>query len=138
MAPVTINYLSIFVAAVAQMALGMFWYSPAGFGKPWMSLMGLSPDQMAGKKEGMGKKYALNALGALVMAYVLAHFIFYVGATTLTGGLQAGFWLWLGFVATVSLGGVLWENKPWKLYALNTGFQLAGLLLMGGILAVWK
>jgi hypothetical protein len=45
---------------------------------------------------------------------------------------------WLGFIATTSLGMVLWEGKSWKLYAINIGyyfvtFIIGGLFLLSGI-----
>jgi hypothetical protein len=53
-------------------------------------------------------------------------------------GLMCGFWNWLGFIAPVTLGTVLWEGKPWKLWALTNGYYLFSLLIMGVILAFWK
>lgn len=50
---------------------------------------------------------------------------------------MAGFWNWLGFVAPVTLGAVLWEGKHWKLWFLNNGYYLVTLLLMGAVLALW-
>ena len=135
---VTINYAAVLVAAVAGMVLGALWYSPLLFGKMWMSLSGITDKQIGeAKKKGMTKSYILAFVGTLVMAYVLAHFVDYTQATTLAGGLQAGFWIWLGFVATTFLGMVLWEGKPWKLYFLNVAYYLVELLLMGAILASW-
>lgn len=135
---VVINYLAVLVAAVVSMALGAFWYSPAGFGKQWATLMGWNEATLRSKMKGKPtKEYAIAFVGSLVMAYVLAHFVGYAQATTLAEGLQAGFWTWLGFVATVTLSSVLWEGRPWKLYLLNNGYQLVNLLFMGAILAVW-
>ncbi len=135
----TVNYLAVLVAAAVQVVLGFLWYGPV-FGKMWMGLMGMSPEKMneAKAKGGMGKNYALMTLSTLVMAYVLAHFVFYTGATMFFNGIQTGFWIWLGFLATTMLGSVLWEGKSWKLYALNVSYYLVGLCLMGGILAMWR
>ena len=135
----TINYVAVVVAAIAANVLGAIWYSPAGFGKVWMELSGFTEKKMGeAKKKGIAKMYAVGFLSTLVMAYVLAHMVDYTDATTVMGGLQAGFWIWLGFVATVQLGSVLWEGKPVKLYLLNTSYYLVNLLLMGTILAVWS
>jgi len=46
--------------------------------------------------------------------------------------------VWLGFVATVQLTGVLFAGQSKKLFAINTGYQLVCYLVMGAILAVWK
>jgi len=133
-----INYWAVLVAGIVNMALGAFWYSPMGFGKPWMALMGYTPESMKGKKDGMGQKYLINFIGALVMAYVLARFVFAANAIDWQGGLHIGLWVWLGFIATTMLGSILWEGKKFKLYAINSGYYLVGLGLMGMILATWR
>src|SRR3989338_4782125 len=62
---------------------------------------------------------------------------FYIGAVSLLGGVQLGFWLWLGIAAPLQLGMVLWEGKPVKLYLINTGHTLFNLVLVCAVLAVW-
>lgn len=141
MPPVPINYLAVVVAAAASMVIGFLWYGPL-FGKQWMALSGMSQEKLnAAKGRGMSKYYALAFVGSLVMSYVLAHALIfasvYLNVTGVASGLMAGFWNWLGFVAPVTLGGVLWEGKPWKLWALNNSYHLATLLLMGVILSLW-
>ena len=131
-----INYIAVLVAAVAYMVLGMLWYSPSGFGKKWMRLVGLSKSDLK-KQQKKGKKCMIWAfVAALVMAYVLAFFVKLVGATTIVTGAEVGFWAWLGFVATTSMGIVLWEGKPKELYILNNAFYLISLVIMGAILAI--
>lgn len=136
MPQVDINYAAVIVAALASFVLGWLWYSPALFGKSWMRLSDITPTTEQ-KKKGMTQGMLFGLIAALVMSYVLAHFVDFARATTAAGGAQAGFWSWLGFVATVTLGGVLWEGKKWGLWALNNAYQLLSLLIMGIILAVW-
>ena len=132
-----INLFAVLVAAIISMVLGGLWYGPL-FGKAWMKLIGMSDDDLKKAKEkGMGKSYLLMFIGSLVMAFVLAHIIQAFGAETWQMGLAAGFWSWLGFIATRSLSSVLWENKSWNLYWLNNGYDLLNLLLMGLILTLW-
>lgn len=137
MPPVAINYLAVLGGALANMVLGFIWYGPL-FGKEWVKLMGFSEAKMNEmKKKGMEKMYAFVFVGSLVTAYVLAHFVDYTGASSATSGMETGFWTWLGFVATTQLSGFLWEGKPFKLYALNIGYNLVSLTVMGAILAIW-
>jgi hypothetical protein len=68
---------------------------------------------------------------------VLAHVIRFAGATTVLQGLAVGFFVWLGFVAVVTIGTVTFERKPIRLFLLNNGYLLLSLLAMGAILAVW-
>jgi len=137
MPTVEINFIAVLLAAVASMALGFFWYSPAGFGTTWMKLSGLNKKKLkAAQKKGMGKTMFAAFITTVVMAYVLAYFIALLGATTAGAGMKVAFWLWLGFLATSQLGTVLWDGKPLKLYYINTAHYLVGLLVMGAILAV--
>ena len=138
---VQINFLAVITCVVVSMVLGSLWYGPI-FGKTWIALMGFTEKDMeAAKAKGMAKSYALMAVGSLVMAYVLAHSLVFaatfLNVSGIGAGLQAGFWNWLGFIAPVTLGTVLWEGKPWKLWMLNNAYYLVLLCVMGTILALW-
>ncbi len=142
MSAVPVNYLAVLVAAVASMIIGSLWYGPL-FGKPWMALIGMTPEKIAAAKgKGMTMSYALMFVGSLVMSFVLAHSLIFASAYTNTtgaiAGMMVGFWSWLGFVAPVTLGSVLWENKSWNLWLLNNGYYIVTLVVIGIILALWK
>jgi hypothetical protein len=136
-----INYWAVLAATAVSIVLGFLWYGPI-FGKKWMALLDLTPEKMASAKaKGMGPTYAIMIVGSLLMSYVLAHALIfgnaYLGTAGVSAGLMVGFWNWLGFVAPVTVGSVLWEGKSWTLWALNAGYYLVALLLMGVVLAVW-
>ena len=137
---VNVNYLAIVVAAVASMVVGFVWYGVL-FKKRWMSLMGLTSDSMANMKMTANQAYMWQFVASLVMAYVLAHSILFANAYLNVGAIQAGvmvgFWNWFGFVAPVTIGIVLWENKPWTLWFLNVSNYLVSLIVMGVILSLW-
>lgn len=143
-----LNYLAVFVAGLVAFALGGFWYSPLLFGKRWMKLMKISEGEMEKENQkGMAARYAGGFLTALFMAwvfaYVLEYVIFWYGnrtgsANEIVLGLQTAWWVWLGFVATKSFGHVLWEKQPLKLWVLNSGYDLAALVVIGVILGTWR
>lgn len=138
-----LNYGAILVSALAAMVIGGVWYGPL-FGKLWMKLVGISQSQIDEmKKKGMAKSYILNFVGYLVMAYVLSYFILgwatsQPETSSVSIGLLTGFWLWLGLIATSSMGTVLWEGRSWKFWLLNNGYSLLKLLAMGAILGGWR
>lgn len=139
---VPINYSAVVAAAIASMFIGFVWYGPL-FGETWKKLSGITVERIDNARaKGMGKIYFFAFVSSLVMSYVLAHSLIFAAAYFKTGGISAGlmsgFWNWLGFIAPVTLGAVLWEGKSWKLWALMNGYYLVSLLLMGMILAVWK
>jgi len=137
---VNVNYLAIVVAAVASMVVGFVWYGVL-FKKRWMSLMGITSDSMANMKMTANQAYMWQFVASLVMAYVLAHSLLFANAYLNVGAIQAGvmvgFWNWFGFVAPVTIGIVLWENKPWTLWFLNVSNYLVSLIVMGVILSLW-
>ena len=138
---VEVNYLAILVAGVASMGVGFLWYGPMLFGKPWMKLMGYTAESMEKAKKEMGKTYAMSFVVTLVMAYVLSHVMtlsqnfFHYGR--LETGLMTAFWMWLGFVMPVQATDVLFGGKRKKLVAINTGYQLASLLVMGIVISLF-
>lgn len=136
---IEVNYIAVVVAAAVAMVLGFLWYGPI-LGKPWMKEMGFTKASMDAAKKGMTKNYVIMLVSALVMAYVLSHnvgmSIATFGDMGLMSGVQTGFWIWLGYVATVLLGKVLWEGKSWKLYIIDAGYYLVSLVLMGSIIAL--
>jgi len=136
-------YLEILIAAIVSQALGFLWYGPL-FGKKWMSLMKLNDkDKDKAKQKGMGKTYFFSFGASLITAAVLSWVVVEVGGADVTGATSAltnafggalvGIIIWIGFVATKSLGGVFWEGKSWSLYFLNTAYDLVNLVLMGAV-----
>ena len=138
---IEINYLAVGVAGVVSFVLGGLWYGPV-FGKTWIGLSGMTPEQMLeAKKKSMLKSYILTFVGSLFMAGVLSQSIIYAIGFLQKSGLSVGvsvaFCSWLGFIAPVTLGKVLWENKPWKFWLIDNGYYLISLLLMASIITFW-
>lgn len=118
------NLFAVALAAIAGMGVGFLWYSPSLFGRLWMAEMGLSSKQMDKSKKSMGPMYALSLAAALITAAV-----FYLFG----GEFELAFMVWLGFVMPVQLTDVIFGGRSWKLFAVNTGYQLASLLAMAAV-----
>lgn len=117
--------------------IGFLWYSPLLFARPWMILMGYDPDdksKLDEMRKGAGKNYAIAFIASLTSALVLGKLIELRPRSPLHGTWIA-FAVWLGFVSTVQLTDALFSKRPFKLYAINTGYQLVCYLVMGTILA---
>lgn len=133
MPSVEINYWAVLVAALINMAVGAIWYSSVLFAKPWTKLTG---HKMGGGSPAVG--YAITATGALLQAWILVHFVRYAGALSAVKGAEVGFWLWAAFVAVVMATNIVFEGRPWRLWAINSGYFLVVLLVNGAILAAWR
>jgi hypothetical protein len=132
---VDINWLAIIVSVVVLMVIGALWYSPMLFANSWMKIVGKKEEDLKG---GASTGYVIAIIADIVMAYVLSHVVDYTGATTALAGAQAGFWMWLGFVAPTMVMNNVFEGRPTKLFWINAGMQLVGLLIVGAILAAWQ
>lgn len=135
----SINLLAVLVAAITNIALGMYWYSPAGFSKQWIHDAGLDEEKMkkGGQKMMMAAMF-FGLLTSLIMSYVLAITLQAFGVETITEALQVAVMMWLGFIATVGFGVVIWEMKPVRLFIITSGFWLISLGIMSAILTVWR
>lgn len=119
------------------MVIGMLWYGPL-FGKKWMKLSGMSHEKMqAAKKKGMGKTYLVAFIGSLVTAYVLSHFIAVLSLDA-TSASKLAVLVWLGFIATKMLSGVLWKGESVALYVLGAAEELVAIVAMALVLASWQ
>ena len=100
-------------------------------------MVGVRLDNVFTNPAGDAIVFAANIVGAVVMAYVLVHAVHYAGAHTLGQGAAIGFFGWLGFIGLVTLGQVIYENRPMRYWLINNAYLLISLLIMGAILAVW-
>jgi len=136
-----INLLGVLVAAVSTMVVGFLWYSPLLFAKPWVREMGYDMNdkaKMEEMKKSAGPAYAGSFVASLLSAFMLALFLHWTRTENWQFGALIGFHVWLGFVATVQLTGVLFMRQSMKLFAINTGYQLVCYLVMGAILGAWS
>lgn len=128
------NHLAVLVSALYQWVLGALWYS-LFFAKPWMALTG----HVAGSRpKGAVAGMITSFFGGLILSFILAHMILWSGASTPCTGAFVGSICWLGFIVMPLLAETIYENRPFKLLAINTGYWLVALLGSGVLLAVWQ
>ena len=133
---VHINFWTVLIAATIGIILEMVWYSPKIFGEFRAKQIEKPEDESFDKNES--SKLIISFISFLITAYILSYAMFFADAATFYDGLSAAFYIWLGFVAATTLYGVLYEERLILLYILDNSLRLISLLLMGGILAVWR
>jgi hypothetical protein len=131
-----LNHLAIITSAVILWVLGAVWYSPALFAKPWAALLGIKMG--ADNKKSLVPGMIASFIGDLITALVLAHFVIWSGASTAGWGAFVGFLSWFGFIAAPNFAQGIYENRPSRLFAINAGYWLVGLIIVGIVLAVWR
>jgi hypothetical protein len=131
-----VNHWAILVSAVIQWLIGAIWYSPLLFAKPWTAMV--NPPSGPDKQKTMIVGMILSFFGSLVLSFILFHSIAWSGAATYGKGALVGFIEWAGFIAAPNIAQGIYEGRPFKLFAINTGYWLAAMLITGGLLAVWQ
>ncbi|MEK6858895.1 MAG: DUF1761 domain-containing protein [Nanoarchaeota archaeon] len=132
----SVSILPVIVAAIVSFMAGWFWYSSVLFGGVWAREMKRSKAG-ASKNNSMVVSMIVGLIAQIVMAWMLAFLVSLSGAIGVLGGISMGFWVWLGFVATITLGSVLWEGKSITLFLINATHWLVALLIQGAIIGYW-
>jgi hypothetical protein len=137
-----INVLAVLVAAFVTFVLGFLWYTVL-FAKPWMKDMGYDPNMRPSGK-AMAKGIALMVIGNFAFAWIFAFYLagwkFIPGfeqMSTISFALNSALSVWLGFFAPVHLSKVVWERHTWKLFFINSGYNLVAAMIVAVILAYW-
>lgn len=131
-----INLLAILCCAILLWILGAAWYSPALFAKEWMRLLEITREP--GRRDGLLLGMTASFFGDFVISFILANIIAWAHIATFARGTVIGVLMWIGFIAAPNLPQGLYEKRPFKLFAINSGYWLLGLAIVGGILAVWR
>lgn len=129
------NPWAILVGGIILWVLGAIWYSPALFAKPWMAILGIQKTE--GRKPGRLLAMTASLLCDLVISFVLAHLVMWSEANTFGWGAFIGALAWIGFIGAPNLPQGMHEGKPFKYFAINGSYWLLGLVIVGGMLAIW-
>lgn len=132
-----VNYLAVLVCAILSMGLSAFWYGPFLFGKLWIDSIDKTDDEVKRDIHPV-LSYSLTFVAHFVMAYVLARFMLYSDAATLSAGVRIAFMGWLGFTAATMLINTVFEGSKFKKLGVDCGYHLILFLLYGIILGVWQ
>jgi hypothetical protein len=141
---VSVNWLAVLVAGISAFVLGGVWYSPALFGKAWMTENKLTLDDV--KKRNNGRIFGWAFILSLLMAANLGMFL--SGKPEgcpeecgpepgllfgMLAGFLAGIWVFCGLAIIA-----LFEHKSARYIFINGGYLVVALTLMGAIIGVWR
>lgn len=138
---IEVNFMAVLLAGIVSMGLGFLWYSQMVLGKQWMKAHGYTSESLKKAQKEMGKLYSLSFVLSLIMAYVLFHVMVFSESffhyPMLQTGITSAFWMWLGFIMPVQATATIFSDKKnWKLFGIDTGYQLVSVVAMGAVLAL--
>ena len=137
MIEISISFWFVLVSSLLCMALGAFWYSPFLFGPEWARLAGKDPKNLAAEMKSSGGMFAWTFVSSLVTSYVLASVLVAFAPQSLYQTLSVSVLVWLGLSAAPGIGEYLFLKRPLRLFLINSGYVLAGFLLVAVLFSIW-
>jgi len=133
-----INYLGIFLCALASMIVGSLWYGPL-FGKAWMRVIGATEADAAERKT-MQKKaiplYIIQFFLTLFQAFVLSQ---YITGWPDTSEVEHSLWILGAFVIPTLAASAMWNNDTTQVklarFSIQAGYYLVTFILFALILS---
>lgn len=133
-----VNYLAVLVAGLASWLVGALWYGVL-FTNKWIELMGWDQQKVAQmQQQSSAKPMVISLVAALVTACILALIFARAGVNNWLDGLKMAGYIWLGFVAFIGIDTVIFEERKYGLYQINSTYHLVCLLIAGAILGAWR
>ena len=134
----TVNWAYLIVAAVANMVIGMLWYSPLLFAKPWMAAMGLRKGDIGDSGVSPMPGYIASTIFAVGQAYLIAILFNSLPLDGAAGALGIGAGLWFVTSGLANLRLKYFEDRPWSLYLIDEGNTLLVYLTMALLATIWS
>jgi len=127
-----VNLFAVFIAALSSFALGGIWYSPLLFQRAWMEGCGLTELDLkaVNPKRVFGGSFILSLFIALSLS------LFFGPTPTLGVSVGAAFLIgvcWIGSAYGITY---LFEQRPLKLFLINSGYHILQFTIMGLILGL--
>ena len=128
-----VNWLSLLVAALSGFVVGSIWYGPL-FRNTWMRLTGMTREKgaQASMPLTFGGAYVLNLAGAVGIAMITGEQRIGAVCGALVGALPAVF-----FIAPALGVNQLFEQRPFRLWLINAGYQVVNFAAMGAVIGAW-
>jgi len=124
-----VSYIAILCAAIGAFVLGGIWYGPL-FSKTWMKLTGITEEKA--KQGHPAKTFGFSFVAQIIIASAMA--VLLAGKSGIVVGLVHGIMFGLCFVATSIATHDLFEQRPCKLWLINSGYHVVNFGLIGAII----
>ena len=127
----------IIMGGLGLFIFGFLWYGPV-FGKQWMALMKMTPEQIAeGRKQPMTTKIVIAVVLALATSAVVYCLEPQLLSFSFGQFLKSILLIWLGFNLPLIMNGYLWEGRSLKLTAFNGVANVLSLMFLSAIIYFW-
>ena len=141
-----INWLAVVAASILPLITGFIWYNPKVFGTVWMKETGMTEEKA--KQMNPAKTYGLAVIFAFLLAFFIWPMVMMGGAPDMPHGPGGDFMTFkhgalhgsmLGIFVALPVFAVnaLFEMQSFRYVAINVGYWIVTMALMGGIINAW-
>ena len=130
------NYLAIVIAAITCFLFEAGWYSY--FLQTWLHGIGRTQQWLDSIGVNLAIQFATALLAEALIATAISCVTQLTGPQTALRGMRVAAMLWLGLVLPALATEYVFEVRTCTLFAINTGFWLVGMTIMGAIVGAWK
>jgi hypothetical protein len=137
MSKIKLNWVAVLVAAIVSFLFEALWFSV--FMKEWLAGIGRTKEWLessAGYNPAL--QYGTAILCSIIIAAVLSICIQASGRQTAGRGILCAAVIWFGFIATSWAKEYIFEVRTIQIFAVNTGYALIDLMIIGAIVGAWK
>jgi hypothetical protein len=136
MAFVTVNWLSITLAAVAAWLFGGIYYSATS--KFWLAAQGKTMEQCQAEqaaKSGVAKvaPFIVVFVAEIIIGWALYGLLVHMNAFTLRGGVISAVLIWFGFVVTTLTSNYAFHGRRPMLSVIDSVAWLGAFVIIGAI-----
>jgi hypothetical protein len=134
---IRLNWIAILGAAIASFLFEALWFS--SFMNAWLIGVGRTREWlMSAAGVSPALQYAVAIVCSIIAAAVLSICIQASGEQTARRGILCAAVIWFGFVATSWAKEYIFEVRSLQIFAINAGYFLFDLILIGTIVGAWK
>lgn len=133
-----INYAAVLVSAALFFAVGSVWFSGL-FGSLWKEELIKHNVRITEPTSGqLAMKMLLTFVANILAAYAMACLVMITHSSSLQSGLVLGGIAAVGFAATTLASCFIWENRSLKLFLIDVGYPIFGIIVSAVILSLWR
>ncbi len=132
-----VNLWAIAVGVAISFLIGGLWYSLL-FCKPWMEAMGINLEDVGSSNLSMPRALFGSVLASSLTAVGLGLLLSRANPVPWHEGFLLAGIVWLAFSMTPMLKMVFWEDRPWRLLAIDGGYEFVSIAAVTAVLIAWR
>lgn len=133
-----INYFAVAASSIVYFLIGSFWFSSL-FGLTWAKE--LEKHNVIIKEPTSSEltiKMVITFISNILAALGLAYLVAVTNSNSLCSGLTLGLITSIAFAAGTLATVFTWESRSLKLFLIDIGYPVVGILTSAVILSLWK